>query len=340
MVPGWFLRRALPVLLPALGAVAVPAAGRPSATPPPQQTQQPQQPVFRTGVETVAVYATVLDQYGEIARNLTRDDFEVFDNGRRQKLTVFVAGLQPITAILLLDTSESMTLSLDQAREAAEQFIIRMLPGDTARVGSFSDEIRISPSFTGDRDALLREVRDDLHIGNPTRLWDAVAQAMGELAPLGGRRIIMLLTDGNDTFSHVSADDVLTRARADELMVYAIQFSTTRLARRQEEASLPMPSIKEELLENPHRNLPAPQALRRIAAQTGGGFFSLAGRDDVNAAFERVTDELHYQYVLGFSPQTFDGKIHDLDVRVRHQGMTVRARRTYLAPKPPVRRAP
>ena len=187
--------------------------------------QQP--PVFRGATQTVAIYATVIDRYGEMVRNLERDDFIVEDDGRRQELTVFEKGFQPITAALLVDTSASMTLNLDQARTAAEQFVIRMMPGDRVRVGSFSDRLDLSKDFTGDRDELLRALREDLHIGNPTKLWDGVGETMTVLAPLGGRRILLLMTDGVDTMSTTTADQIIDRAREDELMIYIVQFRST-----------------------------------------------------------------------------------------------------------------
>lgn len=186
-----------------------------------------QAPTFRGGAETVAVYATALNRSGLPVIDLNRNDFEVYDEGRRQELTVFVKGLQPIRAVVLVDTSASMAPSLDRARAAAEQFVVRMFPGDTARVGSFSDRVDISPTFTGDRDELLASLRDDLHIGNPTMLWDAIDQTMTALTPVDGRRVVLVLTDGYDTLSTTHAETVLDRARADELMVYVVQFRTT-----------------------------------------------------------------------------------------------------------------
>src|SRR5262245_56735165 len=102
---------------------------------------QQQQPPFRASVTTIAVYATVTDRYGQLIRNLGKDDFQILDNGRAQELTVFSTGMQPITAVLLVDTSASMALTLDLARQAAENFIIRMMPGDRARIGNFSDKV-------------------------------------------------------------------------------------------------------------------------------------------------------------------------------------------------------
>ena len=155
-------------------------AGTVAASAPLPQQQAP--PVFRGRTETVAVYTSVTDSAGQPIRTLSREHFRVLDEGRPQELTIFESSRQPITAMLLVDTSASMAVTLDLARHAAEQFVLRLLPGDRARVGSFSDVVNLSREFTDDRDALLRSLRDDLRIGNPTRLWDAVGQTMEALA--------------------------------------------------------------------------------------------------------------------------------------------------------------
>jgi Ca-activated chloride channel family protein len=300
--------------------------------PPSPQPQQP--PVFRGTTETVAVYATVIDRYGEMIRNLERDDFIIEDDGRRQELTVFVKGFQPITAMVLVDTSASMTLNLDLARTAAEQLVIRMMPGDQVRVGSLSDRLDLSKNFTSDRDELLRALREDLHVGNPTKLWEGVGETMTELAPLGGRRILVLMTDGVDTMSTSTADQIIERAREDELMIYIVQFRSTPRAQL---AEMPLSPSGGASMSDPRRYTAPPTAtLRRLATQTGGGHFQLNQYDDVNATFTQVMQELHYQYVLGFTPQRLDGKVHDLRIRLQKSepDTEVRARRSYRAPLP------
>jgi Ca-activated chloride channel family protein len=263
--------------------------------------------------------------------DLDDGDFEVLDDGRPQRLTVFRKGLQPITAAVLVDTSASMTLNLDLARGAAEQFVIRMFPGDTARVGSFSDRVDLSPRFTGDRDALLRSLGDDLHIGNPTVLWDAVDETMTALGPLGGRRVLLVLTDGIDTASRALPTTILERARADDLMIYVVQFRTTARAQLAEEPLAPTAS--QLFSDNGSRRRQSPgEFLRRLALQSGGGHFVLGQYDDINATFTQVMHELHHQYVLGFVPERSDGRLHDLRVRVNRPGLTIRARQSYRAP--------
>ena len=293
---------------------------------------QQQQPVFRTGIDTVAIYASVFDRYGEIITDLARPDFKVFDEGKPQDLTVFINGQQPITAVVLVDTSASMTPLLHLARAAAEQFVIRLQPGDRARVGSFNDKINLSPEFTSDRDVLLRTLRD-LPIGHTTVLWDAIDKTMTELKPLGGRRVILLLTDGLDTQSQKRSDEMLARAQAEELMLYAVQFRPRVV---QPDIEMPLSQGLKAMLSNDVRRERFPtDTLRRLAVQTGGGHFLLTERDDVNTTFTRVASELHQQYVLGFSLQKFDGKPHAIDVLVNRPNMLVRARRSYLAPFKP-----
>jgi Ca-activated chloride channel family protein len=296
-------------------------------------TAAQQQPVFRSGIDTVAIYANVFDRYGEIITDLARPDFKIFDDGRRQELTVFMNGQQPITAVVIVDTSASMTPLVHLARGAAEQFVIRLQPGDRARVGSVNDRFDLSPEFTGNRDQLLRTIRDDLRIGQTTQLWDAVDETMSALGTVGGRRVILLLTDGLDTQSRTRADALLARAQAEEVLIYAVQF---RPRLRQPDVEVPLSQGLRAMFATDARRERFPtETLRRLAMQTGGGHFVLTERDDVNSTFTRVANELRQQYVLGFSPQTFDGKPHALNVLVSRPGMVVRARRSYVAPLRP-----
>jgi VWFA-related protein len=306
-----------------------------------------QQSVFRVSRTTVAIPVSVFDQGGNIVRDLTRDDFLVFDNGEPQEVVNFASGLEPFTAVVLVDTSASMILNLDLARAAAEQFVIRMRPDDLAKVGSFSDRVLVSDRFTSDRDELLRALRDDLHIGNPTRLFDAVHEGFGQLARATGRRVVMLFTDGCDTISQQDLDSLLRRIRAEEYMVYAVQLPF-RYARRPTGMRRPCQGCGCDLeldltnqtgfryssLNDPRRQLSGGYILQRLAAETGGGVMYLNPQADVNATATWIASELHHQYLLGFVPPKLDGKPHELEVRVRRKNMTVRARRSYQAPLP------
>jgi Ca-activated chloride channel family protein len=277
-----------------------------------------QQPTFRVSSQTVAIYATVVDADNHLATDLEQKDFEVYDNGVLKPLTLFKSDVQPITVVIMLDTSGSMTADIDLLKRAAEGFVLRMLPEDRARIGSFNDKIQISPRFSGDRDALIRILHDDLDFGNPTYLWDAIDASMSALANESGRRVVLVFTDGEDDRSvRMNYNKVLTRAVTENFMIYAIGKQ----------------SQMRNYVTNPDKKLPP------LAAETGGGYYGLKVNSDLNGPFSRIADELHRQYVLGFSADNLDGTVHKLDVRVKAPGMTVRARKGYLASKDSVNSA-
>ena len=276
-------------------------------------TPAAQQATFRAGTRTVPVYATVTDTNGRLVPDLERGDFEIYDNGKKQDVTLFENAVQAISVVVMLDTSGSMTMHLDLLKQAATQFVIRLLPEDKARVGSFSDrnKIRISPAqFTNDRDELMRALRDDLQFGNPTALWDATDRSMDALTGIDGRRVVLVFTDGGDNDSDRSQKDVLSRAQAEEFMIYAIGLRSR---------------VRGQGITQPDKGL------RKVADETGGGYFELERTDELNSTFTRVAQELHSQYVLGFSPQALDGKTHTLEVRVTRPGLVARARKSYIA---------
>ena len=219
----------------------------------------------------------------------------------------------------MLDTSGSMTLNLDFVKQAAEEFLIRMLPEDRAKVGSFNDKIKILPRdepFTGNRDRLIRLLKEDLDFGYPTRLWDAVDESIAQMEPLEGRRVVVVFTDGDDSASKRGRDDVLERAREKDMMIYAVGLASEYFNGQSKVRSRP------------------DRGLRRVAEETGGGYFELSKKDELGPTFTRVAQELHSQYVMGFTPEVLDGKIHKLEVRVKRPGLTARSRRSYVATPP------
>ena len=209
------MTRFVPVLLAVIGGATLLGA---------------QQPTFRGGTHTVSVYATVVDRNGRLVPNLTKDDFEVYDNGKLQTLTVFKNDIQPITIVIMLDRSGSMKGNFPIERAAAQQFIAELLPDDKARLGSFSHRVQIDPrDFTSDRNELTRILRENLLDGGPTPLWNATYAAMNALAHEDGRRVVLVFTDGYDSPErggrNYTLDDVITRSQAEEIMVYAIGLS-------------------------------------------------------------------------------------------------------------------
>lgn len=273
-----------------------------------------QQPMFRSGTELVDLFVTVTDNDGRLVPSLTREDFEVYDDDALQELVVFENSVRPITVVVMLDTSASMELNRRRLMAGAEQFLIRMLPDDRGRVGSFNDKVDIEPTdFTGDRDELISWL-PNLDFGNATRVYDAAAASLSALAEIPGRRVVLLFTDGDDTNSDAGSDDVLDQAIADEVMIYSIGFESNYF------------NGVRYVQTRPDRNL------RKFAEETGGGFFELTEAADLGPTFTRVAQELHSQYLLGFTPTRRDGKPHNLEVRIKKRGMKARSRRSYIAP--------
>jgi VWFA-related protein len=320
-----------------IAALAVLAMSAVSAAP------QTQPPTFTANTRTVAIYTTVTNAEGRLVPDLTRDDFEVDDNGKRQALTVFSNDIQPITAVMMLDRSNSMKPNFDLERRAAEVFVHGMLPTDKARIGSFGLRIQIDPDdFTSDRDVLFKVLNSDLQKEGPTPLWNSVDTGIDKLLLEQGRRVILVFTDGVDqpmNFAghNKSLKDVMKRAEEHDIMVYAVglwgQNGMSGLGARGAFGGfggrgLAVPNRNEPALEKPDAGLP------KIAAATGGGYFELTTPRDLLGAFDRVVDELHHQYALGFTPEKLDGKMHDLTVRVLKPGLMARARKTYLASRP------
>ena len=268
---------------------------------------------IKVTTQTVPLYVTVTDSEKRLVPDLTRDDFEVYDNGKLQTLTNFDNEPTPITVVVMLDTSGSMTLALDLVKDGAEQFLMRMMPLDMGMVGAFNDKIEFHPSsFTDNRDQLARALKD-LDFGYPTRLYDAVDQSIDQLNGKEGRKVVLVFTDGDDNSSKKSSGSVMERARVEEVMVYSI-------------------GLENEYFNGQQRVRSSPdRALHRLSEETGGGFFLLKKKDDLGPTFTRIAQELHSQYVLGFSPETLDGKIHKLEVRVKRAGAIPRARKSYVA---------
>ena len=273
-----------------------------------------QNQTIKVSTASVPVYVTVTDTERRLVADLTIDDFEIFDNGKAQTINVFENKPVPITTTVMIDTSGSVTGILDFVKEGAEQFLIRLLPEDRAQVGEFSDKIKFHPgTFIDDRDRLIYLLKHELDFGNPTRLYDAVDESLAQLEPETGRKVVLVFTDGDDTASKVGLGKVMDRAREKDIMIYTV-------------------GLVNEIFDGQRRRRTAPdRGLKKLAEDTGGGFFELKKTADLGETFTRVAQELHSQYVLGFSPQALDGKVHKLEVRVKKSGMNARARKTYVA---------
>jgi Ca-activated chloride channel family protein len=292
---------------------------------------QGQQPVFRGVGDNVPVYVTVVDKDNRLVPGLTREEFQVLDNGRVQPLTVFDNTPQPVRLIVMLDVSGSMEGNLPLLRASCEQLFTRLKEGDLARVGTFGNEIVISPTFTKDVTELRAALPFQIDRDAPTPLWKGVNEAMSGFGGSETRKVVLVLSDGKDApgfrkFGEkiVTQLDISDRAQREEVMIYGIGMRSRGMG---------MPMGGGNLGAMLGEDLPDP-ALGTVALETGGGYLEVRPRDDLGAAFARVADELHSQYLMGFAPPARDGKRHRIEVKVTGTGKDLkpRARKNYVAP--------
>lgn len=303
-----------------------------------QDQEQPQdQTVFRGGSDLVRAYVTVTDRNGRLVTTLAQEDFEVRDEGKPQPITLFVNQPRDIRLIVLLDVSGSMQGNLPLLRNGTAELVKQLRRGDTARVGTFGKEVVISETFTRDARELVAALPSAIDPQAPTPLWRAIDKAIDTFGRVAGsaegdaRHVVLVLSDGADSGltsfrdRFVTQGEVIDRARRQDVMVYAVGMRS-RGARSV--PGLGIGGLQAAL----SADLPDPQ-LARVAEETGGGYTEINFGDNLGLAFAQVAEELHSQYLLAYEPPRRDGKVHEIEIRVRQGGMKPRARKSYVAPK-------
>jgi VWFA-related protein len=232
----------------------------------------------------------------------------------------------------MLDVSGSMEGNLPLLREASDALFGRLRQDDMVCIGTFGHEVKISDPCTNDLHELRAYVPKYIAPDAPTPLWRGMEQAMSALGKeQDNRRAILVLSDGKDTGAigiggfgrHVPSEGgVIDAARAADVMIYAVGM---RSRQRPSGRQMDMRSMMLDDLPDP--------GLAKVAEETGGGYLEIRGGEDLSAAFARVADELHGQYLLGYAPPKRDGKVHSIEVRVTDKGLKPRARKNYVAPK-------
>ncbi|MGE3277387.1 MAG: VWA domain-containing protein [Vicinamibacterales bacterium] len=308
-------------LVPAGAAGPAPqAAGASSARG--QAAPAPQEPqVFRAGVDVVSLNVTVVDPSGRYVTDLGESDFSVFEDGVKQDLIFFNRTNQPIALSLLIDTSASMEQRLEIAQDAAIGFSNTLRPQDLAQVVDFDSRVQIAQDFTNDKAALERAIRSTAP-GGSTSLHNALYISLKELAKMKAkssdelrREAIVVLSDGEDTSSLVSYEEVLELAKRSETSIYAIglQPKETASARGFREAEF---------------------VLRQLSQETGGRSFFPDDAAALKDIYAQIADELSSQYSLGYTSKNprRDGAWRRLVVQIDRPNATARTKRGYYAP--------
>jgi Ca-activated chloride channel family protein len=310
---------------------------------------------FRSGVELINVAATVTDDDGRFVPGLRKEDFRVFDDNMPMEVTHFSNERVPVSLGIVLDTSGSMTPDkMSSARGAIERFIGMLGADDEMFLYRFANVPELVQGWTKDR-RLMNRALGNTFAGGGTAMYDAIADAI-PLAQAGQNRkkAIVVISDGNDTSSSTTPEEIRELIRQSEVMVYAIGVDGrfggyTRGGSRPPRMPIPIPlpfpgrrpqfppigggrgGILQGGSGNTGDRLDA-GALRRVTDDTGGRTEIVRDIRDLDGATARIADELSKQYYLGYaSPGHNDGRWHSIRVEVRDRRLTVRARRGYTA---------
>jgi Ca-activated chloride channel family protein len=293
----------------------VPAAPATGAAP-----GRAQQPNFRAGVDIVSLNVTVMDQQNRYVTDLDLDNFAVFEDGVKQEVTFFNRRQQPVALSLLLDSSASMEDKLPTLQTAAGNFVRRLRPSDLAQVIDFDSRVEIRQAFTSNHDELEAAIQKT-SAGGSTSLHNAIYIALKELKKVKAvseedvrRQALVVFSDGEDTSSLVSFDEVLDLAKRSETAIYTIALRGTDTQTK---------GFRE-----------AEFVMRTLAQETGGRSFFPAKVEDLNGVYSQIADELASQYTLGYTSKNNrrDGAYRRIVVQVTRPGVSPRAKRGYYAP--------
>ena len=298
-----------------------------------------QRQAFQSRSDIVEVFATATGRNGAGVHDLRGDEFELLVDGKPREIAVFSALVQPLSVAIVLDHSGSTQREFPRILQAAGAFVGRLFKEDRARVGTLAWDCL---PFTSDRTTIVDGLQTLMPKDPGSPVWSAANRAMSALAAEPGRRVILLLSDGvdnqsemlnlraqaarppnSDTHGCVRADttklvelpEVIDRTERDSVMVYAVVVPDVDLGTQP-------PIIQRK----------GPASLAKLTKRSGGSVHQLTDYSQLEAAFKVIADELHLQYLLGFEPGTFDGKSHDITVRVKRPGVSIRARQSYIAP--------
>jgi VWFA-related protein len=284
-------------------------------------TGKEQTKLFRSTVDVVSLNVTVVDNQNRYITDLSADDFSVFEDGARQDLIVFNRTSLPIALSLLVDTSASMESRMRIAQDAAVGFVRKLRTQDLGQVVDFDSRVEILQDFTNNVDELEQSIRTT-SAGGSTALHNALYISLKELAKIKAkaaedvrRRAIVVLTDGEDTSSLVSYEEVLELAKRSETAIYTI-------ALQAKDAPQTKGFREAEFI------------LRQFAQETGGRSFFPSKIEDLKDVYGQIADELSSQYSIGYASKNTrrDGAWRRIVVQVARPQVVARTKRGYYAP--------
>jgi VWFA-related protein len=320
-----FLTRSL--LLAVFASAAVAQAQRPAPKPSPTPPTTGDQ-IEEINIRRVRLPITVLDKKGQFVPGLTKDDFVVFEDKVPQQIDSFsddYGQSQPVFVAVLMDTSPSTAGKLKFEQESAMNFIYTVTRArkDQVLFATFDHEINLRQDFTNKLDLLDRAVSGVKQLGSQTALYDAVWQFCDEkLRTAAGRRVMVVITDGEDTFSRADIRDAISIAQRTETTIFAISTKAGFIAT--------VPGVEAGQVQDK-----SDRALEKLAEETGGAAFFTGDMLSLERAFNKISKELRAQYLVTYKPTNdrYDGNFRKIDVKLAEsrKDLKVRTKNGYTA---------
>ena len=281
---------------------------------------QQDRPAFRAAIDIVSLNVVVTDGTNRYVTDLDQPDFSVFEDGVKQEVTFYSRRQQPIALSLLLDSSASMEEKLPTLQTAASNFVKRLKPNDMAQVIDFDSRVEVRQAFSGNQSELMTAI-EQTAAGGSTSLHNAIYIALKELRKIRAvseedvrRQALVVFSDGEDTSSLVSFEEVLDLAKRSETSIYAIALRGVDTQSK---------GFRE-----------AEYVMKTLASSTGGRSFFPARIDDLAGVYNQIADELASQYTIGYTSKNGrrDGAWRRIVVQVARPSVTPRAKQGYYAP--------
>lgn len=264
--------------------------------------------VIRVEARSVEVYATIYDQKGHYIDGLSRERFEVFEDGKPQQIDSFEANIEALSCAVLLDTTGSMADALPHVKNSVSKLIDDLDSNDSVAIYTFDERLAVRQEFTTDKVAAKRAMLRSRAQGR-TALFDAIAETALDVAKRPGKKVLIVFTDGDDNASILNAQAAVTRAKKVGIPLYAIaEGDATHSA-----------NLKALLVD--------------LSERTGGTTYQANKASDIEQVFGKISQDLQHLYMLSYQPPAgpVDGKWRKINVAVKGiKDYRVRAKEGYL----------
>jgi VWFA-related protein len=296
-----------------------------------ENAQQPNQTIH-VGVDRVNVGVIVTDSHGSFVEGLHREDFRVFDNGIEQPLTGFAAIEEPAQVFFLIESGPAVLFLGKNHSRVADTLLNNLAPNDRVAIASYSKDPELLLDFTPDKPTArftLQSLNFTLGFAE-LNLSTSLASAIDWLAPLPGKKTIVVLSTGVDTSSPEKWQVIQQKLKLTDVRILAVSLSGD--FRKPVKGRKLSPQEREDRTFVKQGFAQADQSLRELSQATGGRVYLPRTEKEFDRAYSEIAQLVRHEYSIAFSPPSSDGQVHTIQVKVEHFWCRVDHRQAYLAP--------